>query len=943
MTKCTQQGRKAYLISFIIPVMAMILIFIFRGIFPFGQETFLRTDMYHQYAPFFSEFHHKLRTGGSLLYSWDVGLGINFSALYAYYLASPLNWLLILCPKGLILEFMTYMIVVKIGLAGVSMCYYLRRRFPKRMYGCCFIAILYAMSGYISAYSWNLMWLDCIVLFPLIMLGLEKLVRGESGMLYVITLGLSILSNYYISIMTCIFMVIYFICLNVLEGMKNPREVGIRIFRFAIYSLIAGGLAAVTLLPEIFALQMTASSDFNFPQTATQYFAIIDMFARHMPFVETEQGLDHWPNIYAGGIVFLLLPLYFMNRKISIREKVVHGFLLVFFYLSFSVNILNFIWHGFHYPNSLPCRQSFIYIFLILVLCYEAFIHRDASSVREVNASFGMAIAFCLIAQKVVTDDAIHFSVFYLTALFVLLYYYFLYTDKVNRLSRRYTAIGMLVVISVEATLNMAVTSVTTTSRTAYVSDNKDVEKLVQEIRSDDDGFYRFEKVTRKTKDDGAWMNFPSVSLFSSTAYAHCSDFFKRMGMEASTNAYSITGSTPLMNMLMSVKYGIYSEEPQAPGETGLSYVAGSGTTSIYETDFSLPAGYMLSEEALDAWSVNAGTPALAQNSLCEALGCDPVLISVLGEFYGADYTFTADQAGEYYAYVSNALVKQVNASYGYTEKNFNNVDRGFFLELGYLEAGETVTLHSKTEGQSVSADVYRFDYNALREVQDVLQNEGLELTSWKDTKLGGTMTTENGGMMMTSIPYDPGWKAFVDGVETDITEVKDTFIGIELTPGTHTVELRFMPQGLTIGGIITALSLVLLLAIWLFTRRYGLLRTHVKQTLDKKAFSETAEDACVKPEGEAEEGTLPETSAEIVVKPEGVADETTLPEAAEEIDVAPEEEADEDTLAEEPEEISVEPEEGLDAETPADESDETAWNLDSVDPDLEIITLDED
>ena len=831
MEKHRVQGRKAYLISFIIPVVAMIFIFIFRGIFPFGEETFLRTDMYHQYAPFFSEFQYKLHHGGSLLYSWDVGLGINFSALYAYYLASPLNWLLILCPKGLILEFMTYMIVVKIGLAGVAMCWYLRRRFPEQTLGCSFIAILYALSGYISAYSWNLMWLDCIILFPLIMLGLERLVRGESAMLYVIALGLSILSNYYISIMTCIFMVIYFICLNVLEGLEDGRVVGLRILRFAIYSLIAGGLAAVTLLPEIYALQMTASSDFNFPQTATQYFTIIDMFARQMPFVETEQGLDHWPNIYAGALVFLLLPLYFMNRKIELREKIVHGLLLVFFYLSFSVNILNFIWHGFHYPNSLPCRQSFIYIFLILVLCYEAWLHRAASSAQEVNASFGMAIAFLLVAQKVVTDDAIHFSVFYLSGLFVLLYYYFLYMERRRtKRAHHWTAVAMLVVVSVEATLNMAVTSVTTTSRTAYVSDNKDVEKLVQAVRAEDDSFYRFEKITRKTKDDGAWMNFPSVSLFSSTAYAHCSDFFRRMGMESSTNAYSITGSTPLMNMLMSVKYGIYSEEPQAPGEMGLSYIASSGMTSIYQTEFALPLGYMLSDAELEAWDTHAGTPALAQNSLCEALDCAPVMNSVLGEFYDSDYSFTADQAGEYYAYVNNAAVKQVSANFGYTEKSFNNVDRGYLLELGYLEAGDTVTLHSKTEGQSLSADVYRFDYNALRELQDVLQDESLELTSWKDTKLSGTITTEKGGVMMTSIPYDPGWKVFVDGVETEITEVKDTFLGVELTPGMHTIELRFMPQGLVLGGLITALSLVMLLAIWLITRRFGLLSDGLRE-----------------------------------------------------------------------------------------------------------------
>ena len=862
MEKHRVQGRRAYLISFIIPVVAMILIFIFRGIFPFGKETFLRTDMYHQYAPFFSEFQYKLHHGGSLLYSWDVGLGINFSALYAYYLASPLNWLLLLCPKGLILEFMTYMIVVKIGLAGVAMCWYLRRRFPEQTLGCSVIAILYALSGYISAYSWNLMWLDCIILFPLIMLGLERLVRGESAMLYVIALGLSILSNYYISIMTCIFMVIYFICLNVLEGMGNARVVGLRVLRFGLYSLIAGGLAAVTLLPEIYALQMTASSDFNFPQTATQYFTIIDMFARQMPFVETEQGLDHWPNIYAGALVFLLLPLYFMNRKIELREKIVNGLLLVFFYLSFSVNILNFIWHGFHYPNSLPCRQSFIYIFLILVLCYEAWLHRAASSAKEVNASFGMAIAFLLVAQKVVTDDAIHFSVFYLSGLFVLLYYYFLYTERTRtKRAHHWTVLAMLVIVSVEATLNMAVTSVTTTSRTAYVSDNQDVEKLVQAVRAEDDGFYRFEKITRKTKDDGAWMNFPSVSLFSSTAYAHCSDFFKRMGMESSTNAYSITGSTPLMNMLMSVKYGIYSEEPQAPGEMGLSYIASSGVTSIYQTEFALPLGYMLSDAALESWDTHAGTPALAQNSLCEALDCAPVMDSVLGEFYDSDYSFTADQAGEYYAYVNNAAVKQVTANFGYTEKSFNNVDRGFLLELGYLEAGDTVTLHSKTEGQSVSADVYRFDYNALRELQDVLQDERLELTSWKDTKLSGTITTEKGGVMMTSIPYDPGWKVFVDGVETDITEVKDTFLGVELTPGTHTIELRFMPQGLVLGGLITALSLAMLLAIWLLTRRFGLLSDGLREFEELTQEDEAEGTAAAFEEGlrEAED---PDTTA---------------------------------------------------------------------------------
>ena len=216
--------RDGLLIAFFVPVLVMICIFVQRGIFPFGERCFLRTDMYHQYAPFFSEFQYKLRTGGSLLYSWDVGMGVNFAALYAYYLASPLNWLILLCPKKFIIEFMTIMIVLKIGLSGLSFAWYLKKHSQNCILGVGFFGIFYALSGYMAAYSWNIMWLDCILLFPLIVYGLERLVKEQKGMLYCVTLGLSILSNYYISIMTCLFLVLYFIALLIMEKPGPVRK-----------------------------------------------------------------------------------------------------------------------------------------------------------------------------------------------------------------------------------------------------------------------------------------------------------------------------------------------------------------------------------------------------------------------------------------------------------------------------------------------------------------------------------------------------------------------------------------------------------------------------------------------------------------------------------------------------------------------------------------------
>ena len=146
--------------------------------------------------------------------------GGEFFSLYAYYLASPVNWLLILCPKQFIIEFMTLMIVLKIGLSGLLCMVSEETLWHKGTSAWGFLAFL-CPCGYMAAYSWNIMWLDCILLFPLILLGLEALVKEKKGALYCITLGLSILSNYYISIMICIFMVIYVIAQMIINPPKE--------------------------------------------------------------------------------------------------------------------------------------------------------------------------------------------------------------------------------------------------------------------------------------------------------------------------------------------------------------------------------------------------------------------------------------------------------------------------------------------------------------------------------------------------------------------------------------------------------------------------------------------------------------------------------------------------------------------------------------------------
>jgi uncharacterized membrane protein YfhO len=867
--------RDGYIAAFFVPVVIMIIIFAQRGIFPFGEESFLRTDMYHQYAPFFSEFRHKLAEGGSLLYSWDIGLGVNFAALYAYYLASPLNWLLILCPGKYVIEFMTAAIVLRIGLAGLSFTCYLRKRSGVPDFGACFFGIFYALSGYMAAYSWNIMWLDCIVLFPLILLGLEQLVREKKGLLYCISLALSILSNYYISIMICMFMVIYFAVLMVLDWENFKDGWGKCIGLFAGCSLLAGGLAAAVLLPEIFALQSTASGEMSFPQTVESYFSIVDMLARHIGNVQVEIGLEHWPNIYCGTAVLMLFLLYLVCRNISLREKAVYCSLLLFFLTSFSVNVLNFIWHGFHYPNSLPARQSFIYIALMLTVCFQAYRNLDRFSDRSILAAFLGAVSFVLLSQKFREgDEAYHFAVFYGAIFFLAVYagLMVLYRRRgQGERGRKWAALAALLTlftVCVEAAVNTTCTSVTTTSRTAYTADNEAVETLAASLKGSAD-FYRIEKTDQRTKNDGAWMHFPSVSLFSSMAHADVTEFMKSLGCEGSTNAYSITGSTPFVDCLLSVKYAFY---PREQSMDRLEYVQDYQGTYLYANRYALPLGFMIPDIMKNEWHLNMANPADVQNSLCSLFDAPDVLQEETGLGNGPSLIYTPEESGEYYAFVSNKQVKSVSLKKGEEKDTFDNINRGYLIEVGMVEAGETLAFQNEEGNEDLGIRLYRYNEAGLEHVYRKLAESPLTLSVWEDDRLKGTVDAGMGGTLFTSIPYDKGWTVTVDGQERQPQELFGAFLGIELEPGSHVIECSYMPEGLKEGMMISLLcAAVLAAAVFIsrrrrqkerkaMRRRLSERRTRREEHLTRKAFERHLEAADAEPVETAEAAGITES-----------------------------------------------------------------------------------
>ena len=302
--------RMPLLASFLLPLLIIFILCIERGIFPFGERSMLRMDMWHQYCPFYTELLNKLQSGESLMYSFHVGMGSDFISLIAYYLASPVNVLLLIWPKGYIIEFMSITIALRIAFCGFTFAYYLKRHFAVNHFIISFFGLAYAFCGFIAAYSYNIMWLDCVMLAPLIVLGLEQLVKEKKGGLYYGTLAFSIFSNYYISIIICIFLLLYFLILWVEQKGDRIKTA----LRFAWYSLLAGGTAAVLLIPEIHILGISASQKNPFPEKIEWYFNVMAGLSRHCALTESYTDRDHLPNIYSGVFILLFLVLYLLNK-----------------------------------------------------------------------------------------------------------------------------------------------------------------------------------------------------------------------------------------------------------------------------------------------------------------------------------------------------------------------------------------------------------------------------------------------------------------------------------------------------------------------------------------------------------------------------------------------------------------------------------------------------
>lgn len=848
-----KQHHKYYLmVSFFVPMILLCIGFILEDVYPAGDRQILVTDFWHQYYPFLRLLHEKLQAGESILFSWETGLGTNFLAIVAYYAASPLNILTLLVPDSLLRVAVTVEVLLKAGFAGLFFAMFLKGTFHRDDFSLCLFSVMYALCSYFLGYYWCIIWLDTVALLPLVVLGLVYLVRDGKYRLYVIALAVSLFANYYIGLFTCIFAVIAYLvlCVFYLPLRKLPGRTG----AMFVCSLLGGCLAAVMLLPAFFALQLTYSVQNTFPTEVEFYESWRSILANLISYQEptVKEGL---PNIACGVLSLILFGPFLRSDHIRVREKVAAVLVLGFLLLSCNMNILNFLWHGMHFPNMLPYRFSFLFSFTLLTMGYRAFtlVLDEHMKVWDMIAMLVMCVVVFLISYQVEEDTAVYWS--FATAL-LYAFIIILYARKIFNKKVFWAAMAVVMSFEMFANTKLGTESVSTSSYDSYPATYDAVSALLEYMdENDDDLFYRTEMAYTYTINDPALYGYNGLSQFSSMANSNVSAWMRALGLSAAEagNRYYYVGSTPVVNMFSSIRY-LISRSGTTLDTLSWSEYATAENSTAYINEYDLPIAFMTDSDLLTYEVYSTGNPFENQNSLFQlATGIDEPLYTAvaLASTTGNEvdvvensdtslsYSLTGDvdEASievEYlieedcyvYGYVSCSDLDDATCmKNGNDTKTYSVSNRPYIFPLGEYEAGDTAGFTFGLEDADTgTATVYLYIINedVLNEGYELLSDETITLTEFTDTGLTGTITAEEDGLCYFSIPYDTGWTATVDGEEVELESVGDAMVALSLTAGTHTITLSYTPNGFVAGVCITVGSIVILVVLYVIERKRG-------------------------------------------------------------------------------------------------------------------------
>lgn len=846
------------ILSFLLPGLLVAFYFAIRGAFPFGSSSVLTVDLGQQYIDFFAYLRQTLLGNpGQLFYAFNKGLGGDMFGVFAYYLLSPFNLLVVLFPADLLDVAVFVIMILKISTAGLTMGWYAKRHAITGLMIPTF-GLAYALSGWMLANSFNLMWLDAAILLPLIIQSLETLLNGGRVFAYIGWLTAAFIVNFYTGYMIAIFLVLYtgYWLGSHAVSWRQTAHAGLR---FAWASILAGMNSAVVLLPTWFQL---AQSKGTYTVKTIQWrfeYAPDRLLSKMLPgSFNFDQMPSGYPNFYIGALGFVLAILFFISRHQTWRQKMAAALVTAFLVLSCMFEPLDLMWHGFQFPVWYPYRFTFILCFWLLSLGISTLQkHQSALSFRTLVI---LLIVFGLIDG----DVALHLNhynfltighlIFGIGTLLLVLVW--LSLDH-----RRPFWFGFaIVLVDMSGSLILTLNQLAYLDHHAYHDYAAALIQGARTINQTDNGFFRIGKTTIRTRNDPMTGNYRGADQFNSLLEPATPQFFGQIGQPEDDGSVAYTNGTLITDSLLGIKYFLtpthtcaaLPDAGQRPDLKWYQQLRQVGPWQVLKSPFAQQLGFA-ADKALLNQQLYSDTPLANQSFILQAaLGKNttpyftalplpsPTLTGVRRVTTGTNPTFAKSgsgphtvtyqfqpQTGKTYvltlgSHFANHLVTlKQNGKTVTLPESFNDT---ITVNVTPANAAEIQTLTfqlNKKEAWFENIGLYQAHTEQLIQDLTQLQTGGWHVTHVTATTLAANITIhKQNQMLQTTIPTAPGWQVKVNGQPVKPKTSLGIFIALPLKPGHYHITMRYRPPLLGWGSLITIAGVLLTFCWWLVTSR---------------------------------------------------------------------------------------------------------------------------
>ena len=838
--------------SFAIPLFIMLLCLCFIGAAPFGNNTLLFRDAIGQYIDFLSYMATIFSGENDMFYSFSKGMGGNFLGLAAYYLLSPFNILFALASYNDMCMLFDIIAIIKLAVCGLSFYYCSSRIYGSKAVLLAF-SCAYALNGYNIVYIWNIMWLDGVMILPLICLGIYQIWKEDRYILYIASLIYALLTNYYIGYMLCICSLLMSLAMFVISEKDSIKRKTATFLKYLTASMIAGFFSSIVWLPAILSLENDRTSISASDFTLQSNFGIAGFASKFFNgAVNAEQVAGTLPNVFCSIAVIFLVILFFANNKISLKKRITAAAMLSIVFASMYINAFNNIWHGFSSPHGFNYRYSFVLSFLLVFVGQYSWIKVGTATKKQliISSVFMLALFVLVKISRFEYINKLGMTISIVCFVLALLSAQF-FKGLSHSAASLILALACVFDMGTNALLSLDI--MTKNVGTVTVAHNNSVVAqsvpALEYIKDTDFGFYRTEKIPRRSHNDAMYFRYNGLTHFSSADRRYVMDYLGKMGLRNNDIwAYFNNGSTNEAESLLGVKYIIGGKDIST--YKNYDKVYSSQGQVIYENKSVLPMAYIsdtdiktlsMDKDDLfslhnDIWTAISGKE---QILLTEEKNYDIILNNVSqSKNEDGDTVFTWLDDNQDASVIYEIEIQENMPLYFYftapkvqiANVYINGVDDGQYFWLyrwdmsnaGTFTPGEKVTIELVLRENELIVTQPYFYYENIEKLSTVAEEIGqqhTEITKIKSSLLKGHFTADKNTVLVFNIPYDEGWKLKIDGKKAETFMVMDALMATDISAGEHSFEIKFIPPGTTAALCLVSISILTSL-IWFILKK---------------------------------------------------------------------------------------------------------------------------